>query len=489
MIIHNGGPQQQLSELVLFPFDDHSIPFQNGVELHLIGHNTPCGRTKIVLGLGEEGAPDDSHVVYYGTVHQVGNEFYMWYLGQNRQEAGWFERVCFAKSKDGYHWERPNLGLVEYRGNRNNNLVDLNQGTHHVQSCVVFYEPDEPDPERRFKMAFQTRKYKSVFAAAYSADGLTWREAPHNPVGHWFEMAGGACFNHCYYLTGQGGNHAGGLRQLVTYASYDFEHWLPASCWSMGRSNSAPQPKTAGRNAGEQIHLGAGLWNRGNVVLGFYGMWNGHPSNDRRLLTMDLGLAVSNDCLHYREPIPNFPIVSAAEDGWQELPRGHSTVDFPALIQGQGFANIGNESLFWYAPWPEQSSNGVRVATWPRDRLGYFQPFLGGRMASRQEAHFVTAPIDLQGKPAQLALNIDGLTEHSGVTVAILDERFNRLPGYTTDLCLPPTAAGFNQPVRWRDAATIVQADAPIRVQVHFTGLRPEDVRLYALYLTEALRS
>jgi len=26
-------------------------------------------------------------------------------------------------------------------------------------------------------------------------------------------------------------------------------------------------------------------------------------------------------------------------------------------------------------------------------------------------------------------------------------------------------------------------------VQVHFTGLRPEDVRLYALYLTEALRS
>ncbi len=487
MIIQNGGPQQHLSELVLFPFDDHSIPFQNGVELHLIGHNTPCGRTKIVLGPGEEGAPDDSHVVYYGTVHQVGDELYMWYLGQNRQEPGWFERVCFAKSKDGYHWERPNLGLVEYRGKRNNNLVDLNQGSHHVQSCVVFYEPDEPDPERRFKMAFQTRKYKSVFAAAYSADGLTWREAPQNPVGHWFEMAGGACFNNCYYLTGQGGNHAGGLRQLVTYASYDFEHWLPASCWSMGRSNSTPQPKTAGRNAGEQIHLGAGLWNRGNVVLGFYGMWNGHPSNDRRLLTMDLGLAVSNDCLHYREPIPNFPIVSAAEDGWQELPRGHSTVDFPALIQGQGFANIGNESLFWYAPWPEQSSNGVRVATWPRDRFGYFQPFLGGRMASRQESHFVTAPIDLGGKPAQLALNIAGLTEQSGVTVEILDERFNRLPSYTSDLCQPPTAAGFNQPVRWRDAA-IVQHDAPIRVQVHFTGLRPEDVRLYALYLTEVLR-
>lgn len=374
MIIHNGGPSLSLQEIVLFPFDDYSIPFQNGVELHLAAHQTPCGRTRIVLGLGDEGAPDSKHVVYYGSVHRVGDELWMWYLGQGADDV-WFERVCFAKSRDGYHWEKPDLGLVEYGGNKHNNLVDLNQGAHHVQACVVLYEPDEPDVRRRFKMVFESDKYEKRFAVAYSADGLTWHESPDNPVGRWFEMAGATKFNGCYYLTGQGGNHAGGLRQLVTYVSYDFEHWSEASCVGLCRGHSIRQPRPFGGSAGEQVHLGAALWNRNNVIIGFYGQWHGHPSNDRRLLTMDLGLAVSNDALHYREPVPDFPIVAAAEDGWQLLPHGHSYVDFPALIQGQGFENVGDETLFWYAPWPEQSSDGVRVASWPPGSAGLFSGF------------------------------------------------------------------------------------------------------------------
>src|SRR5215213_66892 len=182
MIIHNGGPALSHNELVLFPFDDHSLPFQNGVELNLISHGTPCGRTKIVLGLGEEDAPDSRQVVYYGSVHRVGDELWMWYLGQG-DEVEWFERVCLAKSQDGIHWQKPNLGLVEYKGSKQNNLVDLNQGSHHVQACVVLYTPEDPDPKRRFKMAFECDKYTKIFAVAYSEDGLHWQESPNNPVG------------------------------------------------------------------------------------------------------------------------------------------------------------------------------------------------------------------------------------------------------------------------------------------------------------------
>src|SRR5690606_8878026 len=141
-----------------------------------------------------------------------------------------------------------------------------------------------------------------------------------------------------------------------------------------------------------------------------YGMWNGHPSNDRRLITMDLGLAVSNDALHYREPVADYPIVAAEEDGWMKASRGHhSYVDFPALVQGQGFENVADETLFWYAPWPEHSSDGVRVASWPRDRLGYFRPTDDGRLRRRGGSHVVSAAIDLEGKAAQLALNLDGI--------------------------------------------------------------------------------
>ena len=485
MIIHNGGPLQQLDEIVLFPFDDHSLPLQCGVELYLDGHHTPCGRTRVVVGLGEEGAPDSRRVVYYGTVVRVDDILLMWYLGQG-DEPGWFERVCFATSKDGYKWHKPQLGLVEYNGNRRNNLVDLNQANHHVQSCVVYYDPDDPEPGRLFKMLFQSRKYENRFAAAYSPNGLIWRESPNNPVGSWLEMAGGTRHNGCYYVCGQGGSHAGGVRQLVTHISYDFENWSQASSMGMRRSNVSPRPAVAGGSTGEQIHLGAGLWNRGNVIVGFYGMWNGHPSNDRRLVTMDLGLAVSNDALHYREPVADYPIVSAAEDGWEELPDGHTLVNYPALMQGQGFEQVGEETLFWYAPWPEQSSDGVRVASWPRDRLGYFQPFTAARLRPGQGAHVVSAPIDLEGSPAKLALNIDGLSDHSAVSAEILSEQLEPLPGFSEADCNSPTESGLCQPLSWQGGDTVRCEDGPIRLRLNFSGLRAEDVRLYAAYLSAA---
>lgn len=224
MIIHNGGPLQSLDDIVLSPFDDHSIPLQTGLELQIVQHLARCNRTRIVVPTGEPGAPDHRAVVYYGTVRRVGDELWMWYLGQDEQD-GWFERVCFAKSTDGYNWEKPDLGLVSYRGSKRNNLVDLNQASHHVQACVVFHDEQDPDPSRRFKMAFQCRHYRSHFAAAYSADGLTWREADNNPVGAHLEMAGGARYNGVYVLSGQGGNHPPPNRQMVNHISYDFENW------------------------------------------------------------------------------------------------------------------------------------------------------------------------------------------------------------------------------------------------------------------------
>ena len=51
MIVQNGSPQISLDEVTLFPFDDYSIPFQNGVELCLSSHRTIAGTTRIVVGL------------------------------------------------------------------------------------------------------------------------------------------------------------------------------------------------------------------------------------------------------------------------------------------------------------------------------------------------------------------------------------------------------------------------------------------------------
>jgi hypothetical protein len=196
---------------------------------------------------------------------------------------------------------------------------------------------------------------------------------------------------------------------------------------------------------------------------------------------MDLGLVVSNDALHYREPIPDFRIVSAAEDGWGPIPTGSTAVHFPALVQGQGFENVGDKTLFWYAPWPEHDSDGVRVTSWDRDRLGYFESFLAPRHG--KDVHFISAPIDLENRPANVYMNIDGVSEHSQVTIEILDEQFNTITGYAADDCTEPRESGLRQLVAWKGRDRIDGVDNRIRIRVNFKGLRPEDLRVYAVYV------
>jgi len=481
-----------LNEIVLFPFDDEAFPLHRGVELNLKGYQRRADKAHIVLAPGVTGGPDSVHIAYYGTVKKVGDEFWMWYLGQgsldNEEEAyPWFQRVCLAKSRDGYHWERPQLGLVDYMGDKANNLVDMGSECGHISACVVFYEPEDPNPERRFKMAFADRRYRNHLAVAFSADGLTWRESNRNPVGPWFEMSGGTRIDDAWYLSGQGGKHLKeAARQFATHMSYDFEKWTLASSLGFQRSGSLGQ-KTSGKNDGKQTHLGAGLWNRGNVIVGFYGMWNGHPSNDRRMVHMDLGLIVSQDGLHYREPIADFPIVSAAEDSWRPLPDSPGLAKFPALMQGQGFENSGDETLFWYAPWPEQKSDGVRIASWPRDRLGFFKAYTHGPLINEMEdsSHVISAPIDLEGQSAYLEINVDLPNQHCGVSVEILSEKFEPLPGYGREDC-KQISSSFNASVSWTAKELIESIGGSIRIRIDFTGLRFEDVSLFAAYLRAA---
>lgn len=74
--------------------------------------------------------------------------------------------VCYAVSKDGLAWEKPVLGLVEFQGDKSNNLVV--RGAH---GAGVFRDEREPDPQRRYKMIYQG------MAVRFSPDGLRWSDA------------------------------------------------------------------------------------------------------------------------------------------------------------------------------------------------------------------------------------------------------------------------------------------------------------------------
>lgn len=90
--------------------------------------------------------------------------FKLWYMGSN------LKRTCYATSRDGIHWEKPELDIVP----GTNILLDQER-----DSDTVWLDHNEKDPAQRFKM-FTTipRPEGDGFKPAiyYSADGIHWGE-------------------------------------------------------------------------------------------------------------------------------------------------------------------------------------------------------------------------------------------------------------------------------------------------------------------------
>lgn len=454
----------------LFAFDVAAFPFQRGTRLRLAtfpGH-ADAGPERVLLR-GPDGSPDSASVAYYGTVARVGDELWMWYLG-NADQGTPRQRLLHARSRDGRTWTKPRLGLVEFDGSSENNICDLDVDGH-LQAAVVFYEPNDPDPARRFKLSFESEVFDKRMAVAFSSDGLRWQLHPDNPVGpYFFEQSGGTRFQGRYLVNGQGATGhwaaAGSARRLVTHESHDFEHWSPVGSLGFTRDLQPPRPTIYGGVAGPQVHLGASLWNRGNVLVGFYGMWDGPVSNDRRVVSMDIGLITSRDGLQFHEPIPDMPIIAARETKALDV-HGY----FPAIMQGQGFENVGDETLVWYSPWPETDADAILLASWPRDRLGWLQPFTADFSAT-----VISEPLDLAAHA--LAFNIELLSDYAWIDVELLGEDFRPLAGFSGADAVVLSESGFDVPVAWLSHPAGAER---VRLQITFRGVRPEDARLYAV--------
>ena len=331
MILIKGDDSIKVANATLFPFDDSSIPFRSGLQLNLV--EAIKYPENPIMFCGETGKPD-SRAVRRPCVIYLKGQFRMWYLGLGKEQGS---KVLYATSKDGIHWEKPSLGLKSYMGSKDNNLVDLDIEQKSIATAIIIHDSEEADKGKRFKMVYDAVP-GHTFNVAFSPDGLSWRNSPTNPrFKNAFEIGGLTKFKGCYYTVGQG--TAFRKRCLETHVSYDFENWTEAINLGFRRDSIPPRPLTAGWHSGEQVHLGASLWNRGNVLLGVYGMWHGPDpeNNDRRYVFMNLGLLVSNDGLRYAEPIPDFPIIPAYEEkrpGGGYLPEDFSSGVY--LVSGLG---------------------------------------------------------------------------------------------------------------------------------------------------------
>src|SRR5688572_31542193 len=130
-------------ELVIFPFDDHTLQLNKGLVLSLVAgskhtRQDPLHPNKPVVEIGKKGDPDDRRIRFYGTVLHVDGEYRMWYAANSH--------ICYATSRDGLSWQKPKLGLAPYNGSTANNIVTIDGQPLVGMNAFVLHEPEDPDP-------------------------------------------------------------------------------------------------------------------------------------------------------------------------------------------------------------------------------------------------------------------------------------------------------------------------------------------------------
>lgn len=117
-----------------------------------------CPTTSWEVGGGKSFAIPYSDGVWYDPADK---KFKMWYRAEDWQ-------TCLALSDDGIHWTRPTLRQATGDNITLENVRD---------SSTVWFDPEDPERSRRFKL-FEARYYEKSYRLGYrtSPDGHSWSE-------------------------------------------------------------------------------------------------------------------------------------------------------------------------------------------------------------------------------------------------------------------------------------------------------------------------
>lgn len=122
--------------------------------------------------------PWENAGVSYMVSFRDGDKFRAWY----RVDTAKFNfsdsrsMTAYAESNDGIHWHKPKLGIIEFAGSKQNNLVWDEPGL--VNMAVFRDDNPEARSDERYKALIRGR---NIFALV-SADGLHWRKAGDEPI-------------------------------------------------------------------------------------------------------------------------------------------------------------------------------------------------------------------------------------------------------------------------------------------------------------------
>ena len=405
--------------------------------------------------------PWEGWVELYGTVVRDpdSGQFRMWYLGQGgmgiRQMSagghyspwppdGWdgtnlLFTTCYATSADGIFWERPNLGLVEYEGSKDNNIVLSN-----ASGANVIEDTRDPDPARLYKsLFFESRDPDGVpnmgdgVSVAFSPDGLRWTKYDGNPVitrssdSHsllgWDHLHG-KYVSYCRPSVHEGNK----TRRIGRSVSDDFENWTVPEEVIVPDDDDPP-----------------GMEFYGMPVFKYEGLYIGQlwayqtPPEERQIRfagSIDVQLAASRDGVAWerlggRKPfIPNGPPGSI--DQWEVM-----TALAPVVM--------GDELWFYHCA--TASEHGF---TGRSGQICLAKLRLDGFVsvdATDEMGTLVTKPFRCEGG----ILRINASARGGMVGIAVLDESGIQYPGYSRPECALFDGDATGHHVTWREKLSL----------------------------------
>lgn len=175
----------------------------------------------------------------YESIFKDGDVYRMYYKAWHRTAGPGYPNTdslqlycCYAESRDGINWERPNLGLFEFNGSRENNIVMAShfQGNEISAGEPAVFKDTNPNcrSDAKYKALFPTYKPIRGLMAFKSSDGIHWKLLSNKPIitdGN-FDSQNVAFWDSekkVYRLYWRYTKN--GVRSVRTAVSNDFIHW------------------------------------------------------------------------------------------------------------------------------------------------------------------------------------------------------------------------------------------------------------------------
>ncbi len=405
----------------------------------------------------------------------------LWYGARGEDKVG---RLCYATSTDGIHWSRPSLGLVSYRGNKENNIVLTDVGS-------VFLDPSASD-EKRFKLICGRGKYTYVsfydggarfryadtppaswhysgIGGAYSPDGVHWTYTENESILPWYTDTANAAFwdeRIKKYVAFVRWNEFLRVKEGELRGSFDYR--------AIGRSESEdfenfPEPEKILEpdfdHPEDKDLWGGGLYDTAAIKYPFareaYFIFPAafHHSSD----TLDIQLATSSDGKNFRRW--REPFVRLGRRG---------QFDSGMLYMGRGLVARGDELWMYYTGY-DRLHDQSKVETYSSSvgRVRIRRDGFISRDASTQGATLTTHPFKLAGN--RLEVNLDA-SSRGWLKVEILDQSGQPIPGFGEDDADRLDSNNVHRLVSWKgkeDLSSIFGKSIRLR-------FRGQSVKLYA---------